>query len=349
MEKPNKILTIEEWAIRCVNGDHDADAIVCSQSNAHFAVVKDDIVLRDVDQEELLQGGQLRHVISDETVDRHGDIVRVRGWDTKNYMNNPVILWAHDSGQPPVGRSVRISKNHKDKRLVSVGEYPSADLYEFGNTVFRLSANGFLNAVSVGFMPKEYDYIDEKNPLDGYDITKQELWEYSIVPIPANPNALQLAANTMPGGIPFVRRWAEQILDMTKEETSLEKLRDALRNVEGNIKRFVVDGVEFLPNRKVDAIDVLSEEVKKLPEAKEPLAEKKEYEAPRILDAQPLNLFEGTRDHEEELEIKKEVGEDPVVFTLIDEPTFEIDSSVITNMVADAVTAVTGRLIDREV
>ena len=46
---------------------------------------------------------------------------------------------------------------------------------------------GILKAVSIGFIPKERD---ENNPAI---ITKSEMLELSVVPVPANPNALALA------------------------------------------------------------------------------------------------------------------------------------------------------------
>src|SRR6201995_6135940 len=47
---------------------------------------------------------RVRFVASDETVDRYGDIIRASGWQLDNFRKNPVLLFAHDSRQPPVGQ-----------------------------------------------------------------------------------------------------------------------------------------------------------------------------------------------------------------------------------------------------
>ena len=55
--------------------------------------------------------------------------------------------------------------------------------------------NGFLNACSVGFMPIEWiaQYDNDEVP-QNYTISKYEVWEGSSVPVPANPDALNLSA-----------------------------------------------------------------------------------------------------------------------------------------------------------
>ena len=44
-------------------------------------------------------------VFSDETIDRDREIIRVNGWDIKNFKKNPIILWAHNHGGLPIGRA----------------------------------------------------------------------------------------------------------------------------------------------------------------------------------------------------------------------------------------------------
>jgi hypothetical protein len=45
-----------------------------------------------------------RFIASDETQDRMGDIIRVRGWKFDQFKANPVALWGHDSDSFPIGR-----------------------------------------------------------------------------------------------------------------------------------------------------------------------------------------------------------------------------------------------------
>ena len=51
---------------------------------------------------EIVQG--MEFVLSDETVDRLGDVIMSDGWDLTNFKKNPIALWAHRSDQPPIGR-----------------------------------------------------------------------------------------------------------------------------------------------------------------------------------------------------------------------------------------------------
>lgn len=164
-------------------------------------------------------GHNLRFIISDSGVDRDGDTIDVNGWDLGHYKANPVILWGHDSSLPPVGRSAKIWV--KEGRLMSIAEPVPEDIqdprgYGFGAAMFRLYREGFMNAVSVGFMPIEAEESDRDGayPLD---FKRQELLEYSLVPVPSNPRAL-LDAEKAGHDIGLVRTWAERVLDETRGE-----------------------------------------------------------------------------------------------------------------------------------
>jgi hypothetical protein len=73
---------------------------------------------------------------------------------------------------------------------------------------------GFLKAVSVGFMPKEWELIDSEDDsfFPGLRFLKQELLEFSAVPVPSNPDALMKARTKGIDVEPF-GKWAEDVLD----------------------------------------------------------------------------------------------------------------------------------------
>ncbi|MBI4231175.1 MAG: HK97 family phage prohead protease [Planctomycetes bacterium] len=142
----------------------------------------------------------LRFTGSDETEDRHGDVISVDGWDLAHFQRNPVFLWTHDYLAPPVGKAVGVQV--RDGKLEFDIEFADRDTFEFADTVFRLYKGGFLRATSVGFMPHEWvtEDLDEDGNAVGAEVTKpavrkrrrytkQELLELSAVPVPANPNA----------------------------------------------------------------------------------------------------------------------------------------------------------------
>lgn len=139
----------------------------------------------------------LQFIGSDETADRDGDIISVDGWDVKNYLNNPVFLWAHDYSIPPVGKALRVYK--QNGKLMFDIQFPEKGIYPFADLVYNLYKGGFLNATSVGFIGKEAEPRDDDAVKDlpewqrGVKFLKQELLELSAVPVPSNPSALQQA------------------------------------------------------------------------------------------------------------------------------------------------------------
>jgi HK97 family phage prohead protease len=125
----------------------------------------------------------VRFVLSDGSVDRMGDTVAVAGWDLSSYRRNPVVLFAHDSSSPPIGRATRVWSD--GTRLLGDVEFALAETYAFADTIYRLVKGGFLKSGSVGFLPTDYDFAGS-----GVSYRRQELLEFSVVPVPANANAL---------------------------------------------------------------------------------------------------------------------------------------------------------------
>jgi uncharacterized protein len=125
-------------------------------------------------------------------VDRYGDVIEVAGWDLKNYQKNPVFLWAHDYRQPPVGKALKVEKT--DQGLLFRIQFPTAEEYPFADTVYKLYLGGYLRATSVGFQDLEREPLtDKEGKQTGFRYKKQELYELSAVPVPANPQALIMA------------------------------------------------------------------------------------------------------------------------------------------------------------
>lgn len=134
----------------------------------------------------------LEFVGSTADVDRYGDVIEVEGWDLRNYKKNPVFLWTHDYKQPPVGKAVKVGKT--DKGLLFQVKFPTAEEYDFADTIYKLYLGGYLRATSVGFRDLEREPItDKEGRQTGFRYKKQELYELSAVPVPANPNALVMA------------------------------------------------------------------------------------------------------------------------------------------------------------
>ena len=125
-------------------------------------------------------------VISTEHVDRTGDIVRQEGIDTDAYMKNPIILNSHNyyGIENIVGRTTKLYKGLCEGVPATFADGVWAPT-EGGEMAKALWDAKCLSAASVGFIPKEFAETD-KGGIDYHDITKSELLEYSVVPVPAN-------------------------------------------------------------------------------------------------------------------------------------------------------------------
>lgn len=129
----------------------------------------------------------LEFVLSDETVDREGDVIKADGWDLQNFRKNPIALFGHNGGFPiGVWENVRVEGNKLLGRLRFAAEGTSDRIDELR----RLVEQGILKTVSVGFRPSEMEPREDGR---GFTFTRQELLETSLVSVPANPAALALA------------------------------------------------------------------------------------------------------------------------------------------------------------
>jgi HK97 family phage prohead protease len=125
--------------------------------------------------------------VSTNSRDRMDEVLMPEGVDLSKFKKNPIVLWAHDYTQPPIGKALWIKRDGSG--IISKMQFANT---EFAQEIFNLYKDGFMKAFSVGFIPKEAkDGDGEKSPRRTY--TKWEMLEYSAVPVPANPEALALA------------------------------------------------------------------------------------------------------------------------------------------------------------
>jgi HK97 family phage prohead protease/HK97 family phage major capsid protein len=131
-------------------------------------------------------------ILSDETPDRLGDIIKSDGWALDNFLKNPIALFNHNPNHI-VGKwaNLRVDKGGLRGHLELAPEGISPRIDE----IRKLVEHGILRAVSVGFRPLAHEARSKTgNPMadmmGGMIFLKSELVETSLVSIPANPNAL---------------------------------------------------------------------------------------------------------------------------------------------------------------
>ncbi len=167
-------------------------------------------------------------LISTESEDRQGDVIRAAGAQISRYMANPVVLWAHQYDEAPVARALSVEVM-PGVGLRAVFQFPEWGVSEDADQIHRLWDAGFLNATSIGFMP-----LEGKPGPAGIEYTAWELLEFSIVPVPANAEALRLAVKAMR---PKIKRG--RVLSAANEERvrqAVELLTDVLTELEGEAR-----------------------------------------------------------------------------------------------------------------
>lgn len=133
-------------------------------------------------------GRAFAFTLSTPLVNHMGDRVSQDGWRLDSYRANPVVLWAHDDSALPIAEGVDIRV--EGETLKGVAVFPPNDFYAASDRIVQHIKRGLLRAVSVGFVPIRWRLVDDSSRPFGVDFLEQELVEFSIVNVPANPEAL---------------------------------------------------------------------------------------------------------------------------------------------------------------
>ena len=131
-------------------------------------------------------------ILSDESVNCYGYRVLTGGIELERFLENPVMLYSHDSGTLPIGRWENV-------RVEGMVLYADACFDEgdpFAQEVRRKVDECILRCCSIGFM---VETVDESPALrlpgqTGPTVTRCELLECSVCAVGANRNARTLAA-----------------------------------------------------------------------------------------------------------------------------------------------------------
>ena len=143
-----------------------------------------------------LEGEGFSWVLSDFTLDRDMERMDPSGWDVKEYKKNPIVLWSHSSSNmfaadvPAIGMMKNIKKATDEKgQLTGTVIFDESGFDPLAMSIASKVRQGILTTGSVGFMTKVIEIIEDSKDGTRLIHRKQELMEFSIVNIPANPNA----------------------------------------------------------------------------------------------------------------------------------------------------------------
>lgn len=135
-----------------------------------------------------------RMIATTPSVDRDKDRVMPMGAQLDNFVKNPVLMYGHNYRDPwaLIGKVGDLQVDSSGITFLPELRDPASDSDPM--TVIRaLWDQKLLRAASIGFNPTKW----MENEVGGRDFVEWELLEISIVPIPANQNALRLAAKAI--------------------------------------------------------------------------------------------------------------------------------------------------------
>lgn len=185
--------------------------------------------------------GILEAVVTTSGEDRHRGKIVTDGIDTSNYIEkNPVVLYGHDYWGFPIGKTIKL-KQQKNKMTARF--QLAIEEYDFAKTVYNLVKGGYLNAVSIGGIVRKWSE-------DYRTILEMEMLEFSIVSIPANPDAMITARSF--------------------EAVAGKSMNDVRKEFEQFSRVSLLDKVKHMPEDEVkDAVKVLENLTARLKESAE--------------------------------------------------------------------------------
>lgn len=202
-------------------------------NNTATNIVIREAVIRAL-SEENIKNRQAEFVISTESVDSYDTVFKIDGWDLQRYANNPIVAYGHrtwsDNPDMIIGTStVRV----EGKELIGVVTFEDESVNPMAEKVWRKVQAGTLRMASVGANPIEYRWgvaADGENPGVLY-FTRTELYEWSIVPIGSNPDALKRSVET----IEEIRKSLEPITPAVEREDKGLSLFEAQSLINNNL------------------------------------------------------------------------------------------------------------------
>ena len=153
-----------------------------SISNEQLAMSNEELALS--------KGEGVAWTLSTFDLDRFGERIDPLGWDFSQYCKNPVVEWAHRYDIPAIGKIEGLTVDGNGLHGLVFFNDKSYDPFGWG--IGERVKAGVIRAGSVGFRVLEIEIPSKEDKKDGTALIfrKQELLEFSICNVPANPFAL---------------------------------------------------------------------------------------------------------------------------------------------------------------
>lgn len=183
---------------------------------------------------------KLTFVMSDFTLDRDFERIDPAGWDLKAYKKNNVLLWGHDRSLPAIGLMEKVRV--KDEKLLGEPIFDEED--EFALKIKKKVDKRIIKSGSVGFWPIKVEIIEDENDKTKLIYRKQELREFSLCNVPANPNAVIIE----PGKSSDIKPELEERIE--RLENDIEDLKEMQITLSEKIDKKEVNPLDSLFKKK---------------------------------------------------------------------------------------------------
>jgi len=188
---------------------------------------------------EQIESRTAEFVISTEAVDTYDTVFKLSGWNLERYLKNPVVGYNHrlgawnDDPDNVIGTSEVFVEG---EALIGRVTFERAEINPKAEKVFQKVQSGTLRMASVGACPTRGHWGDEKlgENKDVIYFDETDLFEWSIVDIGSNADALKRSAETLDAirtempkedktpaeGITIKRSLAERQLMLNKKKST---------------------------------------------------------------------------------------------------------------------------------
>lgn len=257
--------------------------------------------------------------------DRMNDVVEPTAFEEtlKQYMTNPIVLLQHDMDKP-IGNVIEASID--DKWL-----FIRAKITEDTDGVFSKLKNGVLRTFSIWYRVNDFETIENVNADGEYSYTNiiksLELFEISLVSVPANPFALVKSFDSC-----FK---AEEEMETAEEEKPVETVEENKPEEEKVEDEENIEAEEETKENETEETEESQENVeewadKEIEEEEKEESEEETKDVEEVKEEIPNEEVETEEINEEENE-NKEADEQSEISTEVESQTSENDAETASN------------------
>ncbi|MCX6165320.1 MAG: HK97 family phage prohead protease, partial [Ignavibacteriae bacterium] len=158
--------------------------------------------------------------------------------DADNFRKNPIVLFGHShhSRSNVIGKNIALFPDDFGvKAITKFADTPA------GNDLYILNREGYLNAWSIGYIPKKIktQNTTTNNQSGTYNIIDEwELLEYSSVVIPANPDAINLMLKEVK---------SSEVM----QEINFALLESRIESIEDKTARKITELIKLITRKKI--------------------------------------------------------------------------------------------------